>query len=315
MRLSGLRIAVFYDTKRTVGIIFIKKKTPFAENKNIKRAGGIKMSIININYVPKSSDSFAKTYVKKANVSYNSIASSKESVVEDYKRRHPESAAHVNQQVQAGKKVWAKNGVEDVSRDDMSMEEYQKFFHALLGTIPYDSTRVCDVNYLTISDEGWEQMKKDPEYEAWILGYFVEDRSVRNPFFGWGGNTGMVCFERFGASIEEHHGQGFSKSAVNGDKNKKKEESWWDKRRKKTKELMMEQQVKAVEEARAKREANLQEYRNHQLKSQQRLKSFLTGKPQQQFMNQTDDRKSAAEAYENMAGLFQSIIRYSDFKR
>lgn len=273
------------------------------------------MSMVNTNYTQKNRSDFANTYVKKAGVSYSSKTASGESVVEDYKRRHPEDAAHVHKQVQAGKKVWAKNGVEHVSRDGMSMEEYQRFFHTLLDTIPYDSSRACDVSYLSVSDEGWEQMKKDPEYEAWILGYFVEDRSVRNPFFGWGGNTGIICFEHFGASIEEHHGEGFSKSAINGNKNKKKEESWWDKRRKRTKELLMQQQAKAIEEARAKREASLQEYRNHQLKSQQKLISFLTGEPKRRLGGQTDDRAFAAAAYENMAGLFHSIIRDSEFKR
>lgn len=273
------------------------------------------MSVIQTNYTSKISNHFEKTYTKKTEAVYSSKTSSKESVVEEYIRKHPNDAAHVNKQVQAGKKVWAKNGVEDVSRDDMSMEEYQKFFHALLDTIPYDSTRVCDVNFLKISDEGWEQMKKDPEYEAWILGYFVEDRAVKNPFFGWGGNTGSVCFEHFGASIEEHHGEGFSKSSVKGEKHEKKEESWWDKRRKRTKELMMEQQAKAIEEARAKREETLQEYRNHQLKSQQKLRSFLTGKPERQFVNQPEEKQLAAAAYENTAGLFQSLIRNSDFKR
>ncbi len=78
---------------------------------------------------------------------------------------------------------------------------------------------------------------------------------------------------------------------------------------------MMEQQVKAIEEARAKREETLQEYRNHQLKSQQKLRSFLTGKPERQFVNQPEEKQLAAAAYENTAGLFQSLIRNSDFKR
>lgn len=266
------------------------------------------MSIIHTNYIQKSSGSFANAYIKRAEVSYSSKAASKESVVEAYKRKHPESAAHVSKQVQAGKKVWVKNGMEHVSRDEMSMEEYQRFFYALLDTIPYDSTRVCDVSHLSISDKGWEQMKQDSEYEAWILGYFVEDRAVRNPFFGRGGNMGMICFEHFGASIEEHHGEGFSKSAINGDKDNREEESWWDKRRKKTKELMQEQQAKAIEEARARREENLQEYRNHQLKSQQKLRSFLTGKPERQIINVTGERQFGIAAYENMLELFQNIF-------
>ncbi len=182
------------------------------------------MSIIHTNYIQKSSGSFANAYIKKAEVSYSSSKTApKESVVEAYKRKHPESAAHVSRQVQAGKKVWAKNGMEHVSRDGMPMEEYQRFFYALLDTIPYDSTRVCDVSHLSISDKGWEQMKQDSEYEAWILGYFVEDRAVRN----------------------------------------------------------------------------------HQLKSQQKLRSFLTGKPERQIINVTGERKFGIAAYENILEMWR----------
>ena len=35
-------------------------------------------------------------------------------------------------------------------------------------------------------------MKNDPDYEAWVLGYTAENRSVRNPFFGW---PGVVRFD------------------------------------------------------------------------------------------------------------------------
>ena len=45
--------------------------------------------------------------------------------------------------------------------------------------------------------QGWEQMRKDPDYEAWILGYFVEDRAVRNPFFGWGYRVPLVLLTAF----------------------------------------------------------------------------------------------------------------------
>lgn len=271
------------------------------------------MSIIGTDYTQKSSYTytFTSTYTEKTkSQDSNAAYRNKESVVDDYKKRHPEDAAHVDKQVQAGKKVRAKNGAENVSREDMTMEEYQSYFYSLLDTVPYDATRVYDENHLSISDEGWEQMKKDPDYEAWILGYFAEDRAVRNPFFGWGGNSGMVIFEHFGASIEEHHGEGYSKSSINGDKTAKKEESWWMKRHKRTKELLKEQQLKAAKEAKAKEAADLQEYRNHQLKRQQSLHMFLTGQPKGSAQNITDDGRMKAEAlasYETM-GLFHGIF-------
>lgn len=270
------------------------------------------MSIISTGCTQKSSYTytFISTYTEKTKSRDGNGVYQQESVVEDYKRRHPESAAHVDKQVQAGKKVRAKNGAENVSREDMTMEEYQKYFYSLLDTIPYDSTRVYDENHLSISDKGWEQMKKDPDYEAWILGYFAEDRAVRNPFFGWGGNSGMITFEHFGASIEEHHGEGYSKSAVNGDKTTNEEESWWMKRRKRTKELLKEQQLKAMKEKKAKEAADLQEYRNHQWKKQQNLHAFLTGQSKRPVQNPSDDGRMKAEAFAayETAGLFHGIF-------
>ena len=137
----------------------------------------------------------------------------KESVVEKYKREHPKDASHVSAQVNAGIKARRKNGVENISTERMTMEEYKNYFNWLLGTIPCHPTRIHDDVTISITEEGWEQMKNDPEYEAWVLGYFVEDRAVPNPFLGWGGNRGSVVFEHFGASIEEHHGEGFCKMA------------------------------------------------------------------------------------------------------
>lgn len=166
-----------------------------------------------------------------------------ESVVDAYKRKHPDHASHVDQQLRAGQAVRDKNGA-GVSTQDMTMAEYQAWFYALLDTIPYDPTRVNDTTTISISDRGWEQMRKDPDYEAWILGYFVEDRSVHNPFFGWGNNEGCVIFERFGASIEEHRGDGFSKAALKGSKpddDDDDEEDWWIKRHKRMKKLLKEQ--------------------------------------------------------------------------
>lgn len=172
----------------------------------------------------------------------NKAAAKKESVVNDYISRHPEDAAHVNGQINAGKAVLAKNGVTDVSREDMTMEEYKLFISNLLDRIPFDISRPDDREMISISDKGWEQMKKDPDYEAWILGYTVENRSVRNPFAGWPGMSGTLCIEKFGASIEEHHGQGIPLSRIEGKKAKDEdEESWWQKRHKRIEELLAEQ--------------------------------------------------------------------------
>ena len=200
-----------------------------------------------------------------------------ESVVDKYKRRHPDHAAHVDKQVRAGKSVKERNGVSDFSTENMTMAEYQAYFYALLDTIPYDSTRINDTSVISISDKGWEQMRKDPEYEAWILGYFVEDRAVRNPFFGWGNDAGSMITEHFGASIEEHHGEGISKAALKGNSDKDDdEEDWWIKRHKRMKKLMKEQVDRAIKRDVAQKAAAREEYTRQQYLSSARQHSFLT---------------------------------------
>lgn len=221
--------------------------------------------------------------VKKSNAAKMSTGAGtkkQESVVDEFKKKHPKDAAHVDKQVQAGRSVKLKYGAEGISPEDMTMEEYKKYFYALLDTIPYDPTRVNDETVLTITDDGWEQMKKDPDYESWILGYFVEDRSVRNPFFGWGNNSGMFIKEHFGASIEEHHGEGYSKSASKSKSDEDDEESWWSKRHKRMKEVWEEQAAKERTESAAKSEALQREYAFMQYESRRRLHNLLAPESQ-----------------------------------
>ena len=266
------------------------------------------MSIVNA----ANSENFIKTYHTCAgNTSMigtwnNAKGQKEESVVDQYKRRHPEDASHVEQQVRAGKAVRMRFGAPDISTEEMSMDEYKSYFYAMLDTVPYDATRLHDVSTINISEAGWEQMKQDPDYEAWILGYFVEDRAVRNPFFGWGGNDGMVIVEHFGASIEEHHGEGFSKSVSGGKSDSEKDEaSWWTKRHKRMKKLLKEQAAKAQKERENRKEIAQQEYLKQQYASQQRLHNFLTsdGQQYQQPVNINTSNKPFT-VYDSLLDLF-----------
>lgn len=238
-----------------------------------------------------------------------------ESTVDIFKRRHPDSARHVEQQVRAGRAVREKNGCGRVSTKDMTMEEYKAYFSALLDTIPYDSTRVNDVTTISISEKGWEQMKKNPDYEAWVLGYFVEDRSVRNPFFGWGNNDGSICFEHFGASIEEHHGEGFSKAAFKSNKpeDDEEEEDWWIKRHKRMKKMLKEQVERTMKKDAAQKYAAREEYVRQQYLSSQRQHSFLTsGTPDSGTVPIPESIAAAmaATAYINTIDLFSNGVSH-----
>ena len=169
------------------------------------------------------------------------------SAVKEFKQRHPDDAAHVDKQVQAGKRHLKNCGAENVSRSDMTMDEYKAFFKKLMDRVPYDSSQMNNTEIWSITEEGWEQMKNDPDYEAWVLGYTVENRSVHFPF-----QASNLCIEKFGASIDEHLGQGIPKNTEGTKKTAKTEESWWYKRHKKIQELLEEQVVDSQKKAIAK---------------------------------------------------------------
>ncbi len=223
-----------------------------------------------VNKQAKNSQTETTSFVDK-------MAEKRESAVDRYKRNHPEDASHVDAQVRAGKSVITKNGADNVSREDMTMEEYKIFINGLLSSISFDSTRIYDKEFISISDAGWDQMKNDPDYEAWVLGYTAENRSVRNPFFGWPGASGSVYVEKFGASIEEHIGQSVGTSGPGSSSNQiKNEKSWWEKRHEKMEELMEEQAKKAMKKAQAQRTFEQERSLNSYLAGQKRLQNFLS---------------------------------------
>ncbi|MDE7423100.1 MAG: hypothetical protein K2N51_05330 [Lachnospiraceae bacterium] len=241
------------------------------------------------------------------------MAEKRESAVGQYKKNHPEDVSHVDAQVRAGKSVITKNGADNVSREDMTMEEYKIFINGLLSSISFDSTRIFDKEIISISDAGWEQMKNDPDYEAWVLGYTAENRSVRNPFFGWPGASGSVYVEKFGASIEEHIGQSVGTSGPGSSSNHvKNEKSWWEKRHEKMEELIEEQAKKAMKKAQAQRAFEQERYLNSRLADQQRLQSFLSDGTQgsadmMDFQSTAMDALAAME-YENNINIFSESV-------
>ena len=244
------------------------------------------------------------------------MAERRESAVDQYKRNHPEDASHVDAQVQAGKSVITKNGADNISREDMTMEEYKNFINRLLSSISFDSTRIYDKEFISISDAGWEQMKNDPDYEAWVLGYTVENRSVRNPFFGWPGASGSVYVEKFGASIEEHLGQDIGKSGPGSSfDNVKNEKSWWEKRHEEVEELMEEQAKKAMKKAQAQRAFEQGRFLNSRLVGQQRLQIFLSDDTQvsmdMMHFQSAGMSALAAMAYENNISTFSKGVMES----
>lgn len=266
------------------------------------------------NYIARRAGNAAESSFSKA-VTRSEAASKTDRVTESavtaYKRKHPEDAAHVDGQVKAGKKVLEKNGATDVSREDMTMEEYKQFFTALMDSIPRDPSQKNDVEIWSISEKGWEQMKNDPEYEAWVLGYTSENRSVYIPFASWPGYSPNFCTEKFGDSIEQHIGQTVPMNTGGGKKtNSSDEESWWVKRQKRLKELLEEQEKRARERDALNRNAMEKALLQEQMASSARLKQFLTdgAMGDETIAFQTGHFSAAVSTYESIMDLFSNGV-------
>ena len=85
---------------------------------------------------------------------------------------------------------------------------------------------------------------------------------------------------RFGASIEEHRGDGFNKAALKGSKpdddDDDDEEDWWIKRHKRMKKLLKEQVERDMKRDAARRSALQEEFTRQHYISSRRQHSFLT---------------------------------------
>ena len=168
----------------------------------------------NMAYLEKMKSAANKTDELSSTAETKNVGSTRSSVatssVDESLKKHPEWKESVNSMVDSGIKAREMYGAKNVDVDSMTMDKYKSYISDIIGKIPFDASHPYDEETVYISEEGWEQMKKDPKYEAWVLGYTVENRAVKNPFFGMG-DKGAYCIENFGASIEEHKGAGYSK--------------------------------------------------------------------------------------------------------
>ena len=161
-----------------------------------------------------------------------------QSTVDDYIKKHPNEKAQIDRLLNPGLKVMEKYGRSDAEVEEMSMDEYKRYIYGILDKIPYDSSQLRDTQFIDITEKGWEQMKNDPKYEAWVVGYFKVDRSVKNPFANYPGVEPRIHTEHFGATIEEHIGQSYPQSMSKG--TEKDSEDWWKKRQERYKQYMEE---------------------------------------------------------------------------
>lgn len=102
----------------------------------------------------------------------------------------------------------ASGSPEKTSAADMSMTEYQLYIESKISKIISGSHRRGGYTAVFISDEGYEAMKNDPEYERWVLSLIKQSASQNSCVCRNGEKHYSAHF--IGASKEESHSEYWS---------------------------------------------------------------------------------------------------------
>lgn len=133
----------------------------------------------------------------------------------------------------------------------MSMAEYKLYLYDKIAALPIHPSNMQDSISVQITDEGFEAMKNDPEYEQWVLDSLKKNFQYPDPWSGVCGGKFTIFY--FGATKEESRGESWRLGFRNGNGqklfNEKAKDSFWERRRKRRKELL--EQLEELEEKKA----------------------------------------------------------------
>lgn len=130
-----------------------------------------------------------------------------------------------------------------VSTKNMTMKQYKNYIKGKINALPVSSSQALNSVSVNITEEGFEAMKSDPEYEAWVLDSLGKDFAYNDPWAGYSG--GRYVVHHFGATKEEYNGQSWSmdngveKSLFDADAKK----SFWQKRSESTDSYLKAQEL------------------------------------------------------------------------
>ena len=205
------------------------------------------------------------------------------------------------------------SSISNKSKEEMTMDEYKQWVMNEMSQMPvsgwYRST--CVGGSLIITDEAFEKMKSDPEWENTVMN-MVRKMYSTNGIMG----SKMIGFQVIGASPEECYGEGIpvdNGSGLSGTSNDG--DSWWQKRHEKIEELLEEQKKEALKRAQARRAQIQENFLQSQLESQQRLQSFFMEKMQSEqgavnmsAFQSASVSASAVSAYEDTISTFSKSV-------
>ena len=115
-----------------------------------------------------------------------------------------------------------------VSAKDMSMEDYKQYIRDKISQIPLNPSQFQWQWSIQITEEGFEAMKNDLEYEAHVLQAIRANFSFTDHY-----HSVNYSVLHFGATEEESYGQSFG----GGSPFAEKEEGFWGRRAKRREKL------------------------------------------------------------------------------
>lgn len=89
----------------------------------------------------------------------------------------------------------------------MSLEQYKQRIYDHISNMWRHPSKLLESVSVSITDEGFEAMKNDPEYEKWVLDGIRENFAAYNPWTNVCG--GGYCVLTFGATEEDYRGEGW----------------------------------------------------------------------------------------------------------
>lgn len=99
--------------------------------------------------------------------------------------------------------------------DAMTLEEYKEYIRERIFALPMHVSHMQDAVTITISDEGLAAMKRDAEYEEWVLNDLRAGWAWENPWARYLGGAYSVI--HYGATKEECHAEMWNAGFRHGD--------------------------------------------------------------------------------------------------
>lgn len=133
-------------------------------------------------------------------------------------------------------------------RDDLSLEAYKQSIWEKISLLPMSASSQMQSISVQISDAGFEAMRSDPDYEAWVLDTLARDFRFQNPWTASCGGGYVV--HHFGATKEAYRGESWYPGYMGGQGAslfaEKSKESFWEQRMERHKKYMELQQEAAA---------------------------------------------------------------------